>query len=158
MLREHTPLAQSLPYLCEWIALHPQHMEICSRYLVALRQHPHGLLVPYSARVVDDKGRIYAHGDSAQRLPRAFRLLLYGNTHVEIDMIGAFYELVRRLAQSRFHAGGMLPYITDLRGQLRVTLSRIAAHSHSEVPTLVRKWPLVTSRPQQLSCPVSRVD
>ena len=63
-------------------------------------------MIPYSARILDDRGRMYAHGDLAQRLPRGFRLLLCGDTHVELDVTGAFYELTRRLAQSRLGWGG----------------------------------------------------
>ena len=46
----------------------------------------------------DGKGRYYAQGPAAQRLPKELRTLLYGRTHTEIDVIGAFYEIIRRTA------------------------------------------------------------
>jgi len=85
---------------------------------------------------------MYAHGDSAQRVPRGFRLLLYGDTHVELDMTGAFYELTRRLAQSRLGRGGMLPPIAALRARLRQVFTQLVTRNQEDLETVVKKWPL----------------
>ena len=57
-----------------------------------------GLKITYWRTSSDGKGRYYAQGPAAQRLPQELRILLYGRTHTEIDVIGAFYEIIRRTA------------------------------------------------------------
>ena len=54
-----------------------------------------GLQMTYWRTSGDGKGRFYAQGPAAQRLPKELRILLFGRTHIEIDIIGAFYEIIR---------------------------------------------------------------
>lgn len=44
-------------------------------------------------------GRVYAPRPSAVTAPKLLRVAVFGATDVELDMAGAHYELVRRLAQ-----------------------------------------------------------
>ena len=66
------------------------------RYLAKHKAHATqaGLTDTYWRTSNDGKGRCIPR----QRLPRKLRLLLYGRTHTEIDIIGAFYETIRRTA------------------------------------------------------------
>ena len=54
------------------------------------------LCVEYVAAAEDGHGRLYARQVSAQSLSRDARCLLYGQSHKEIDMSGAHYEILRR--------------------------------------------------------------
>ena len=53
-------------------------------------------IVDYTPRSEDHLGRCYCVQLGAQRLSRLFRLALFGHNHGEIDLNGAFYEIVRR--------------------------------------------------------------
>ena len=68
------------------------------------------LCVEYIAAAEDGLGRLYARQTSAQSLSRDARCLLYGQTHKEIDMSGAHYEILRRVTGASF-----LPTIAQLR-------------------------------------------
>ena len=46
-------------------------------------------VVEYTASATDHLGRLYGRGPCAQRLPRKVRLLLFGKTHQEVDVIGS---------------------------------------------------------------------
>ena len=56
------------------------------------------LCVEYVAAAQGGHGRLYARQVSAQSLSRDARCLLYGQSHKEIDMSGAHYEILRRSA------------------------------------------------------------
>ena len=106
----HIPLQQSLtlnehphihyPPLAAYLQQHPTHRQDLVRYLAKHRAHAGaaGLKITYWRTSSDGKGRYYAQGPAAQRLPKELRTLLYGRTHTEIDVIGAFYEIIRRTA------------------------------------------------------------
>ena len=106
----HLPLQQSLtlnehphihyPPLAAYLQQHPTHRQDLVRYLAKYRAHAcaTGLKITYWRTSSDGKGRYYAQGPAAQRLPKELRTLLYGRTHTEIDVIGAFYEIIRRTA------------------------------------------------------------
>ena len=83
--------------------------------------------VPYRRSACDAKERFYALGPAAQKLPRALRHLLFGVDHGEVDLIGAFYELVRRYA-ARQRGLGTLPNVIDARPQLASQLLELRAH------------------------------
>ena len=68
------------------------------------------LCVEYVAAAEDGHGRLYARQVSAQSLSRDARCLLYGQSHKEIDMSGAHYEILRRSA-----GAPLLPDIALLR-------------------------------------------
>ena len=76
--------------------------------------------VEYVTAANDGRGRLYARQFEAQSLPRQLRLLMYGDTHKEVDMSGAHYELTRALCKSQ-----SLPSIGVLRDWLKI-LSDIA--------------------------------
>ena len=74
------------------------------------------LTVEYLTPANDASGRMYATQICAQRLPRELRLLIYGNTHKEVDLTGAHYEMIRAMT------GSVTPPPTHvLRGRLRET-------------------------------------
>ncbi len=71
------------------------------------------MVVEYVACSIDGQGRVYARQAGAQQLPKEVRMLVYGRTHKEVDMTGAHYEILRRLARS-----STLPPISILRERL----------------------------------------
>ena len=106
----HLPQEQSLtlherphihhPPLAAYWQQHPAHRQDLVRYLAKHKAHAtvSGLQMTYWRTSGDGKGRFYAQGPAAQRLPKELRILLFGRTHIEIDIIGAFYEIIRRMA------------------------------------------------------------
>lgn len=74
--------------------------------------------IGYSPRAPDHLGRKYCCTVSGQRMPRAARLLLFGQNHCEVDLKGSFYELVRRLGLHYAPDHMPLPAIDDLRTML----------------------------------------
>ena len=92
-------------------------------------------VVEYTASATDHLGRLYGRGPCAQRLPRKVRLLLFGKTHQEVDMMGSFYEIMRRL--SRDH---QLPHIAELRAVLTDLLGLI---SYDQRGGVVKRHPLI---------------
>ena len=100
----------------------------------------HCLSVGYKPTIDAFGGRYYAVGNAAQRLPRQVRLLLFGNSHWEIDISGAHYELMRpQCKTAAVHLG--LPPIAQAREYLREVLSTQIAEG--DVEFLVKTWPLV---------------
>ena len=67
---------------------------------VASQKGTKPLIVEYVSAAIDGEGRLYARHSSAQQLPRLVRAILYGNTHKEVDISGAHYELIRLGAKS----------------------------------------------------------
>ena len=55
-------------------------------YLPTARNHHRSLTIGYKTSSADGKGRFYAVGVAAQRLPRKARLLLFGDDHYEVDI------------------------------------------------------------------------
>ena len=53
-----------------------------------------------------------------QRIPREASFLLFGRSHIEVDLKGSFYELVRRLGLRYLPAHMPLPAIDDIRTML----------------------------------------
>ena len=93
--------------------------------------------VYYGAKASDMKGRVYSDRYCGQNLPKRVRLFLFGLSHVEVDMVGAHYELMRRHACKLFPAEGTdLPNIHDLRNYLSVTFGLGIDHPG------VKTWPL----------------
>ena len=92
-------------------------------------------VVEYTASATDHLGRLYGRGPCAQRLPRKVRLLLFGTTHQEVDMIGSFYEIMRRLSSDN-----QLPRISELRSVLTDLLGLI---SNDQRVGVVKRHPLI---------------
>ena len=70
-------------------------------------------VVEYVAAATDGQGRLYAKQSCAQYLPKPVRAFIYAQTHQEVDMAGAHYELIRRFVNS-----SSLPHIEALRTAL----------------------------------------
>ena len=83
------------------------HRQDLVRYLAKYKAHAThaGLTMTCWRTSSDGKGRFYAQGPAAQHLPKELRILLFGRTHIEIDIIGAFYEIIRCTINSIQQAG-----------------------------------------------------
>ena len=92
-------------------------------------------VVEYTASATDHLGRLYGRGPCAQRLPRKLRLLLFGRNHQEVDMIGSFYEIMRRLSNNQ-----QLLCIAELRTLITDLLGLIPRDQRSGV---VKRHPLI---------------
>ena len=93
-------------------------------YIALAVSSSHCLSVGYKPTVDALGGRFYSVGNAAQRLPRQVRLLLFGNSHWEIGISGAHYELMRRQCGS--------PYVTQMRDYLRGATQK--THFHWRAP------------------------
>ena len=125
--------APAPPELHTLLRLHPHYKFISLDYIDCLS-------VGYKPTIDAFGGRYYAVGNAAQRLPRQVRLLLFGNSHWEIDISGAHYELMRRQCKAAaVHLG--LPPIAQAREYLREALSTHVAEG--SVESVVKTWPLV---------------
>ena len=83
--------------LLERLARHaPTHVNCAQTYVSRVISNGGAVLVDYTPRSDDNLGRYYCVQMGVQRLSRLFRLALFGSNHGEIDLNGAFYELVRR--------------------------------------------------------------
>ena len=58
------------------------------------------LAVSYKPSASDQKGRLYPYPVGAATLPRALRLLLFGSSHIEIDLVSAHYQLFQCAAHT----------------------------------------------------------
>ena len=101
--------------LRQHLTLSPQHRTLVESYLAPYSTQRPCIEVPYSSRSDDGLGRKYCLTVGGQRLPKEVRLLLFGKTHVEVDLKGSFYELVRRLSLSLLPQYTPLPTIDELR-------------------------------------------
>ena len=89
-------------------------------YLSRVVSNGGAVLVDYSPRSDDSLGRRYCVQVGAQRLSRAFRFALFGQNHGEIDLNGAFYEIVRRFHLQISAPHPQLMSIHELRHHLQV--------------------------------------
>ena len=144
----HLPQEQSLtlherphihhpPLAAHW-QQHPAHRQDLVRYLAKHKAHAtvSGLQMTYWRTSGDGKERFYAQGPAAQRLPKKLRILLFGRTHIEIDIIGAFYEIIRRTANRLKETENCvtlpaLPTIEQARQQAEHELLRQGPQSHA---------------------------
>ena len=144
----HLPQEQSLtlherphihhPPLAAYWQQHPAHRQDLVRYLAKHKAHAtvSGLQMTYWRTSGDGKGRFYAQGPAAQRLSKELRILLFGRTHIEIDIIGAFYEIIRRMANRLKETENCstlpaLPTIEQARQQAEHELLRQRPQSHA---------------------------
>ena len=75
-----------------------------------------GLSVHYRPSASDHIGRLYPTHLGAAKLPKPLRLLLFGSTHHEIDLVGSHYQIFQK-----FHAkffSNILPTVQRLRNLL----------------------------------------
>ena len=64
----------------------PHYKFVTSDYIATSTKSAHRLVAGYKPAVSTRGGRYYAVGNTAQRLPRQVRILLFGDSHWEIDM------------------------------------------------------------------------
>ena len=119
---------------------HPSHRTELCKYianLVEFEGKSH-CAVTYWRTSADSRGRFYAQGPSAQKLPRKLRLLLYGCNHLEIDIAGAFYQIVRRIG---FQTEQTSDFVLPPMAQMRCTLERELSpqQPHIQVAPIVKK-------------------
>ena len=132
---------------------------IAQDYLATARSNEGRQTIGYKPSSSDGYGRFYAVGSAAQQLPRRARLLLFGNSHCEVDISGAHYELARRYcAQAGAHVS-LLP-IHRIRDWLRVVLIPPENQaSPDDFEGLIKRWPLVvinSDSPQEALAFLSR--
>ena len=101
-----------------------QHKRYIAEMALASHKGTKPLIVEYLSAALDGEGRLYARHSSAQQLPRLVRTIFYGNTHKEIDISGAHYELIRLGAKSN---------LMPIR-PLRDALSRSFTEDHPDSP------------------------
>ena len=119
---------------------HRHYKWVAMDYIALAVASSHCLSVGYKPTVDALGGRFYSVGNAAQRLPRQVRLLLFGNSHWEMDISGAHYELMRRQCKAAEVHLALLP-IAQARDYLRGALR---AHiAEDEIGPLVKTWPLV---------------
>ena len=95
--------------------------------------------VEYIAAAEDGEGRLYTQQNSAQNMPKDLRLLLFGDTHWEVDISGAHYELIRIGSGSP-----TLPNIHLLREWFCKDLVNAAGNlGHAEVLKDVKCFPIL---------------
>ena len=119
---------------------HPHYKWVAMDYIALAVSSSHRLNVGYKPTVNSMGGRFYSVGNAAQRLPRQVRLLLFGNSHWEIDISGAHYELMRRQCRAAEVHLSLLP-ITQMRSYLTRALR--AQIADTDISLLVKTWPLV---------------
>ena len=119
---------------------HPHYKWVTMDYIALAVSSSHRLNVGYKPTVNSIGGRFYSVGSAAQRLPRQARLLLFGNSHWEIDISGAHYELMRRQCRAAEVHLSLLP-ITQMRSYLTRALR--AQIAETDISLLVKTWPLV---------------
>ena len=119
---------------------HPHYKWVAMDYIALAVSSSHCLNVGYKPTVNSMGGRFYSVGNAAQRLPRQVRLLLFGNSHWEIDISGAHYELMRRQCRAAEVHLTLLP-IAQMRSYLTRALS--AQIAENDISLLVKTWPLV---------------
>ena len=105
----------SWPLLERLGARYPTQQSVAKSYLGRLISNGNNVLVDYVPTSSDSLGRCYAVQVGAQRLSRRFRLAMFGSTHVEVDLCGSFYEIVRRFQFSDDVPRIELPHVHELR-------------------------------------------
>jgi hypothetical protein len=114
---------------------HAKYLRDIQAYLGGTAGLTQPRIVEDTATAIDNRGRLYGRGPCAQRLPRKARLLIFGNTHQEIDMIGAFYEIMRRICNDE-----QLPDTHKLRDALAQLLGFLP---REHLLTTLKRHPLI---------------
>ena len=135
--------APAPPQLAKLLQSAAHNRQYVQDYLATAGNHHRSLTIGYKTSSADGKGRFYAVGVAAQRLPRKARLLLFGEDHYEVDISGAHYELTRRCcATSGVHL--TLPPVQTARDWLREQVcTPVIGGDPALHVTLVKTWPLV---------------
>ena len=99
------------------------------------------LSVLYYPTAPDSKGRLYPRTTGAQKLPRSFRSLLFGNTHTEIDLVGSHYQLFQRLAFQ--HLNVVLPGVQALRFMIQADIDSLPSSTLPALTTAQKDLPTI---------------
>ena len=114
------------------------------RYLRALQKGPSSLTslsVLYRPTADDQKGRLYPLAIGASKLSRHYRALLFGRSHVEIDISGSHYQLFQRFAFSLL--GISLPLVDQLRDLLKADFLASNSGFLESYPTAPKDLPTI---------------
>ena len=79
------------------------HSPPLQRYLRALQKGPSSLTslsVLYRPTADDQRGRLYPLAVGASKLSRHYRALLFGRSHIELDITGSHYQFFQRFSLS----------------------------------------------------------
>ena len=125
----------SWPLLERLGAKYPTQQSVAKSYLGRLISNGYNVLVDYVPTSSDLLGRCYAVQVGAQRLSRRFRLAMFGSTHVEVDLCGSFYEIVRRFQFSDDVPRIDLPHVHELRHMLAGLFAPYAIAAQQEITT-----------------------
>ena len=117
----------------------PTHVNCAQSYFCRIISNGGAVLVDYTPRSEDNLRRCYCVQMGAQRLSRLFRLALFGFNHGEIDLNGAFYELVRRFHLQLPAPHPQLMSIHELRQHL---LDFYGGWPNAGANSLVKRLPL----------------
>ena len=99
------------------------------------------LQIAYQPSAEDGRGRLYPHPLGAASLPRDLRLLLFGSSHMEIDLVSAHYQIFQRAASTYLDI--TLPTAPHLREALLHDMSRPPCTILTHFPQAPKRTPLL---------------
>lgn len=99
------------------------------------------LQIAYQPSAEDGRGRLYPHPLGAASLPRDLRLLLFGSSHMEIDLVSAHYQIFQRAAPTYLDI--TLPTAPHLREALLHDMSRPPCTILTHFPQAPKRTPLL---------------
>ena len=105
------------------------------------RPVPSPIQIAYQPSAEDGLGRLYPHPLGAASLPRELRLLLFGSSHTEIDLVSAHYQIFRRAALTYLSIA--LPTAPQLREALRRDMSLPPCTILTHFPQAHKRTPLL---------------
>ena len=118
------------------------------RTLIRVGPHAHTslgtqspLAVSYKPSASDNNGRLYPYPTGAATLPRSLRFLLFGATHLEIDLVSAHYQFFQCAAHTFLDQP--LPAAPDLRAALLEDMSRPPCTILTHFPQAPKRTPLL---------------
>ena len=95
----------------------------------------------YKPSASDNNGRLYPYPTGAATLPRSLRFLLFGATHLEIDLVSAHYQLFQCAAHTFLDQPP--PAAPDLRAALLEDMSRPPCTILTHFPQAPKRTPLL---------------
>ena len=99
------------------------------------------LHIAYQPSAEEGLGRLYPHPLGAAALPRDLRLLLFGSSHTEIDLVSAHYQIFQRAAST--YLSITLPTAPQLREALRCDMSLPPCTILTHFPQAPKRTPLL---------------
>ena len=120
------------------------HAPPLQRYLRALQKGPSSLTsisVLYRPTADDQRGRLYPLAVGASKLSRHYRALLFGRSHVEIDITGSHYQFFQRFSLSLLDIS--LPTVDRLRALLSEDFIASNSRFLEQYPTAPKDLPTI---------------